>query len=350
MELDRRKQLILRAIVTEYVDTAEPVGSERLAENPDFHAKSATIRNEMAALAALGYVIQPHTSAGRIPTDKGYRFFVDRLMKEDRTRKRLQPNRLHAELDEILHQTCRILSSLTRCAAVATLPERRENTIQVIHIISVTATRALAVAILNSGEVISRIVELEESLPASAITALSNLFHEALTGRTPAEVRSVSINMPNEMRGLSNATTRIFSALAEALTPEPDRETIIEGATKVLREPEFRSEVRRERLLEALENRREILESLRSMETTHAAGSAPEGTRGDVVVTIGSENRREGMRDYSFVMTRYRVGIHMTGSVGVFGPTRMAYQRAVPAVRAMGMMLGDLLTQLAVEP
>lgn len=337
MELDARKQLVLRAVIVDYVRSAEPVGSERLVETHAFTAKAATIRNEMAALANLGYLVQPHTSAGRIPSDKGYRFYVDRLMGEDTVPPpSVSTAHFQEELEEVLRQTCRILSSMTHCPAVATPPQLDNVLLSQIHITPVTPTRVLVVVILSSGEVEHRIIDLGETYPAATLTRLNNVFTEQVTGLGVKAARNAGINLPGDMMGLTKAASRIAKAIADALSREPEEETVLEGTAHILRAPEFQDLERREALLQALEDRRDLLESLRAITD-------------NVDVTIGSENPRASMQDLSFVTMRYHVGTQMTGLIGVFGPTRMAYGHTVPAVRKMGLVLGEVLTRLSME-
>lgn len=334
MELDARKQGVLRAIVTEYVRTAEPVGSERLAETHDFRAKAATIRNEMSILSQMGFVLQPHTSAGRIPSDLGYRFYVDRLMEADTVRARVPRARFREELDEVLRQTCRILAGLTHCAAVATPPESAAITVQQIHVTPVTRTRVLLVVLLSSGAVEHRILEMGEAVPAATLTRVSNLLNEQMAGLTLEAAWGTRSAPPTEMRAVEGIVSRLVDSITEALRPDVARDAVLEGSTQVLREPEYADEARREQLLRALENRREVLESLRAMDR-------------EVDVTIGTENPIPSMREFSFVSSRYYVGSSLTGVIGVFGPTRMSYSSTIPAVRSMARLLGDVLTRIS---
>lgn len=334
MEMDSRKQQVLRAVVTEYVRTAEPVGSERLAESRAFSAKSATLRNEMAALAGLGYLQQPHTSAGRIPSDQGYRYYVDRLMEPNLAAARLPHARFNAELDEVLRQTCRILSGITNCAAVATPPTRETVTVRQVHLTPVGEARALVVTVLSSGQVEHRIVETGIAASAAAFTRLDNLLNDELDGLPLDAARAAVFTLPHDLGAFSEMATKVHDAIVEIVTRDAESDTVIEGATSILREPEFQNEERRERLLQALEDRRRLLESLRAISD-------------DVDVTIGAENPCPEMHEFSFVSTRYHVGERMTGLIGVFGPTRMAYSSAIPAVRSMARRLGALLADLS---
>ncbi len=336
MELDTRKQRVLRAIVTEYVRTAEPVGSERLAESHDFRAKAATIRNEMSALSQMGFVLQPHTSAGRIPSDLGYRFYVDRLMDADVARLRVPRARFREELDEVLRQTCRILAGLTHCAAVATPPQSATITVQQIHVTPVTPTRVLLVVLLSSGEVEHRILEMGDIIPAATLTKVSNLLNEQMAGLTLDAARGAKPSSPPDLSAVEGLVSRLTESVVESLRRDITRDAVLEGTTQVLREPEYADEARREQLLRALENRREVLESLRAMDR-------------EVDVTIGTENPIASMREFSFVSSRYYVGAHLTGVIGVFGPTRMAYSQTIPAVRSVARLLGDVLTRLSAD-
>jgi heat-inducible transcriptional repressor len=334
MELDTRKQQVLRAVVMEYVRTAEPVGSERLADSHAFSAKAATLRNEMAALSTLGYLRQPHTSAGRIPSDKGYRFYVDRLMTPDIAAPRLPTIHFDAELEEVLRQTCRLLTGITKCAAIATPPTRETVTVRQIHITAVGEARALVVTLLSSGQVEHRLVDIGKAVAPSALTRLENVFNEHLGGLSLDAARVAPVTLAADMSALAGVAAKVRDVVAEIVTGDDMQDTVVEGATQVLREPEFQDEDRRERLLQALEDRRRLLESLRALD-------------GAVDVMIGAENPQPEMHEFSFVSTRYFVGTRMTGIIGVFGPTRMAYSSAIPAVRSMARRLGALLTDLA---
>jgi heat-inducible transcriptional repressor len=199
-----------------------------------------------------------------------------------------------------------------------------------------TLTRVLVVAILSSGEVRHNIVDFGQSVPAARLTRLERLLNEQLSGLNLNTMRRAGISLPEDMASAVAPAARVMEALTEMTARDEQQDAVVEGTTQVLRQPEFQDEERRERLLDALENRRALLESLRAMD---------EG----VDVMIGSENPLPGLRELSFVSTRYYVGMSMSGVIGVFGPTRMAYSHAVPAVRATARALGDVLTKLSVE-
>lgn len=335
--LDERKRQVLRAIIQDYVRTAEPVGSERLVETHDFHARAATIRNEMAALSNLGYLLQPHTSAGRIPSDKGYRLYVDELMgAETGAGPRMTAAVFRDELDEVLRQTCRMLAGITHCAAVATRPSSDAVTLQQVYITPVAPTRVLVVAILSSGEVEHRFAELSAGLSASTLTRLINVLNDQLSGHQTRSLRHAKVALPSDMQPLADAAAAIVKALNDAVRRDESEPVVVEGATRVLREPEFQDEDRRERLLRALEDRRDLLESLRTASE-------------DVEVIIGSENPLPSMREFSFVSARYRMGDTMSGVVGIFGPTRMAYRETRMAVRKASRFLSECLGRLSLR-
>lgn len=340
--IDDRKQVILKAIVTDYVRTAEPVGSHTLMTHYSLGVKSATIRNEMAELAELGYLRQPHTSAGRVPSDRGYRFYVDRLMQPgglptneaDTVKNRMAPRR--TEMDVILEQTCRILSDLARYASVATHPVLHGATISHASIAQVGQDRFLALLVLDNGQVFHEFVELSPEVRKLDPAAATNYLMAKLGGKT---VESAVASLPaeedpfemKEMLGkVVECVKREFGSVEEA-------DVTTEGTGYIVQQPEFRDARRLEAVLSVLEQRSALYKLFSSVYL------GPE-----VTVLIGAENPIAEMQDCSFVGARYKIAGRDAGTIGVLGPTRMDYRRAVGAVEFMARNLGDLLTALSV--
>lgn len=344
MELGERKRRILGAIVHDYVEMAEPVGSEALAQRHNLGVRPATIRNEMAAMSELGYLRQPHTSAGRIPSDLGYRYYVDRLMpaaklRAGESRRAVHGyNRCAAEIDELLQQTCRILSGLTTCASLATPPRSDSVYIKHVAVSMVSPGKLLVVTVLNMGHIDHRMLDFDGVLTSTDLLAVGNLVNERLKG---ADVHNISgragNNFPLGLSGLKGLYSTIAALVREALASAESDDIYVDGTSNILREPEFSGADRMTAMLGALEHRKALYQVL----STALLGP-------DVTVIIGSENRFEEMNECSFVAAPYSVGGKVCGSIGVVGPTRMDYCRAVGAVKFMASNLSEMLTSLSV--
>ena len=321
--IDERKQVILKAVVIDYVRTAEPVGSHTLMSHYSLGVKSATIRNEMAELAELGYLRQPHTSAGRVPSDRGYRFYVDRLMgtrglereEADSIRDRLSPRR--TEMDVILEQTCRVLSDLAQYASVATHPVLKDSHISHVSVAHVGQDKLLAILVLDNGRVIHEFLELS-ARKIDPVTATNYLMHH-LNGETlvTAKLKQAA---PDDTADMKELLAKVIDFIARESRSIDETDVTTEGTGYIVQQPEFRDARRLEAVLSVLEER----EALYKLFSTVYLGP-------EVTVIIGSENPLEEMRDCSFVGARYRIAGRTAGTIGVLGPTRMNYRRAVSA-------------------
>lgn len=341
--IDTRKQIILKAVVTDYVRTVEPVGSHTLAERHEFGVKSATIRNELAELAELGYLQQPHTSAGRIPSDRGYRFYVDRLMETarldraqaDGARDRLAPHR--SEVDIIIEQTCRILADLAQYTSVATSPAVKDSTVSHISIANVGRSKLLAVVVLSNGQVIHELLEFDEKAKQIDSVRATNFLSAQLVGRELASICSETMgSIPEDVADLADLMGKVMQFLRREAEADAETDVHLEGTSYMMHQPEFKDIERLEAVLSILDRRRALYRLFSNVYLGQ-----------DVTVIIGSENPLGEMRDCSFVASRYFVNGRVAGSIGVLGPTRMDYPRAVGSVRFMARNLGDLLTALS---
>jgi heat-inducible transcriptional repressor len=352
-DLDERKQKILKAVVWSYVESAEPVGSENLAQRyADLGVKSATIRNTLAELADLGYLRQPHTSAGRVPSDRGYRFYVDHLMEERvpepetlaRTREELEAERAET-LERVLRQACALLTRMTRYTSVATPPKSTTVIVRQVFAAPAGPTALLLVALLSTGESQHRMITGTPALLAqqdpAALTEAHNAINAAIAGRSLEELRAAGESpIPD---GLTNPRARaLYSALSQGIlqigrtvAEEADR-AVVEGAGEIFRQPEFQDVAKLEAVLNALQTRVGVVDFI-----SMALAS------GNATVVIGEENPIETMRECSVVTAYYHVGTRERGTLGIVGPTRMDYDRAVPAVNWVARSLSDILTRLA---
>ncbi|MCS6777574.1 MAG: heat-inducible transcriptional repressor HrcA [Chloroherpetonaceae bacterium] len=342
--LHPRKIRILQLVVNDYVQTSRPVGSERLIEVYNLGCKSATVRNEMADLAEMGYLQQPHTSAGRIPTDRGYRFYVDQLMNPPAA---LSPQEVEAlavhpepacnELSELVQETCRVLSNLTAYMSVATDPSTEVTLLRRIYLTEASPRHILLVVLLSTGQVEHRLIEVDTVPDETVLTRVAGFINSIAADREMTEVRArfSVIEPPPELHSCASLLTRVASTLADVAAAATERKVYLQGMNQILRQPEFQDVHRLETLLNALEQQGMLYQVL--------SRALPDCK---VTVIIGSENPYTPMQDCSVITTSYHIGDRPAGYLGVVGPTRMNYDRATAAVGLMARQLSQMLTQM----
>lgn len=341
LDLDPRKQLILRAVVHDHVATAEPVGSETLVLRYPLGVKPATVRNELAEMSDMGYLYQPHTSAGRVPSTVGYRYFVDRLMQcspiADSVRERLrQIPEKHGELVHLLGETCRMLAQLTRYTSMAMTLSDPGLTIRQIVLSPISSTRLLLVLVFSSGHVENRLFDAPDHTSLDDLGKASEALSIHVIGQP---LRSVSARAVPGIE-LNQRARRIFDrALKQIKTVARDQtrgKLLIAGEMHILEQPEFQRDIAQlESLIEALDEQSAVLQSFDSTDAE------------TVRVTIGKEHVAESIHACSIVASRFYSGMTEVGSIGVLGPTRMRYEEVVPVVEIMAQSLTNVLTRLA---
>ncbi len=343
--LDPRKGRILQAIVNDYVDTADPIGSEWLACHHDFGCKSATLRNEMAEMSDRGYLVQPHTSAGRIPSDLGYRYYVDRLMSATSLKNSPETKTLAGwdsaltPVEELIQQTCRLLAGMTRYPSAATPPTRTETRLHRFFLAPASRSHLLLVMLLSTGDVEHRLIDPGNTPDAGSIERVTNYLNDQYSGCELRELGGSAVtDIPNEFTGDRALLAKVRGALLQAARGLSEDRVFLEGTSHILRQREFQDVVRLEQLLSALEQRSVLFQVL---------SQALLG--GDVTVIIGQEGSVPAMHDCSVVASRYRIGDRTGGYIGVVGPTRMNYDRAVGAVGLMAHSLSTMLTRASLE-
>jgi heat-inducible transcriptional repressor len=341
-ELSERKAAILRDLVRLYIRTGEPVGSEALSAASGLSVSSATIRNELAALEEMGYLTQPHTSAGRMPTDRGYRYFVDMLPARIRLR---DPERKAivgffddalADVDEILRGTTHLLSRLTRYASLALAPSPREVPIARAELVPLGSVTLLLV-VFESGRVEKRAIELPEGLGEEEAERVSRAVLETLRGRTLHEAAGA---LTTDARKGTEAQRDVFARVASALSAIDEateaEHVFLGGVANIAAEEAFRQRDTLRDMLEALERESEILLLLREAAATPL-----------VTVTIGRENPMTGIWEASVIAAPYAAGGGSQGTIGVVGPLRMDYAAAISAVREVADRLSAAVEALA---
>jgi heat-inducible transcriptional repressor len=332
---DERRLAVLRAIVEDYVATEEPVGSKALVERHRLGVSPATVRNDMAVLEEEGFITQPHTSAGRVPTDKGYRLFVDRLT----TVKPMSSAERRAiatfldgalDLDDVVHRSVRVLAQLTRQVAVVQYPTLSRSTVRHVELVALAPNRLLTVLILSTGRVEQRLVELAEPVTDDSLADLRTQLNRAATGQTIVEAVAALRLLATE----SPAAAPVAEVLAEAMSDHrSDERIMVGGAANLARYGDsFDSAVRP--LLEALEEHVVLLKLL------------GEATTGDTVtVRIGHEGPYQELASTSVVATGYGPGDEALATLGIVGPTRMDYPGTMAAVRAVARYVSRILDE-----
>ncbi|HXB50236.1 MAG TPA: heat-inducible transcriptional repressor HrcA [Streptosporangiaceae bacterium] len=335
--LDDRKLAVLRAIVEDFVSTNEPVGSKALVDRHNLDVSPATIRNDMAVLEEQGYIVQPHTSAGRIPTEQGYRLFVDRLSAvkplSGAERRAIETFLAGAyDLDSIVMRTVRLLAQLTRQVAVVQYPSLTRSTVRHIELVPLTDRRLLLVLITDTGRVEQRVVELPGPIGDESITQLRAVLNACLDGRRLADVASVVAELPDRVSSVerSNAAA-VFSVILETVVERHEERVVVGGAAN-LTQADFSRGLHE--VLEALEEQVVLMRLL-----------GESGDQAAVTVRIGSENEVDGLRSTSLVATGYGAGSQSLARLGVLGPTRMDYPTAMGAVRAVARYVGQILAE-----
>ncbi|MCG5432546.1 heat-inducible transcriptional repressor HrcA [Mycobacterium sp. MYCO198283] len=336
---DRRFE-VLRAIVADFVATKEPIGSKSLVERHNLGVSSATIRNDMAVLEAEGYITQPHTSSGRIPTEKGYREFVDRIDQVkplSAAERRAILNFLESgvDLDDVLRRAVRLLAQLTRQVAVVQYPTLSTSTVRHLEVVALTPARLLMVVITDTGRVDQRIVELGDVLDDHQLSRLREILGQALEGKKLAAASTAVADLVSEMGAtpgsLNDAVGRSATVLLESLVEHAEERLLLGGTANLTRNTaDFGGSLRP--ILEALEEQVVVLRLL-----------AAQQEAGKVTVRIGHEVDAEQMTGASVVTTTYGAAGTVYGGMGVLGPTRMDYPGTMASVAAVAMYIGEVL-------
>jgi heat-inducible transcriptional repressor len=330
--LDERKAKILQAVVEEYIDTAQPVGSGHVAKAPGVQVSSATVRNDFAVLEAEGYLAQPHTSAGRVPTEKGYRFFVDhlggpgRLTGADAQEIRSFFAKAHGELEEMLRDTSRLLSHLTHYAAVVVGPPHEAALVRSVQLVGLAPQVALLVVVLSNGVVEKHTLELDDDTDEAALTASTTRLAAVLVNRSLAEAGAVTLEGPAAKDPV------VALAMAVLTAGDDDGDEVYTAGTSGLASS-FDAVAQVSDVLRILEQQFVVVTLLRDVID-----------RG-LNVAIGTETGIEPLADCSVVVAPYVVDGENLGSIGVLGPTRMNYPQALAAVAVVSQRLGDRLSE-----
>ena len=339
MELSERKHTILKAIIQNYLETGEPVGSRTLSKSTDLNLSSATIRNEMADLEDLGYIFQPHTSAGRIPSDKGYRLYVDMLMEEkEQELEELKSTMLEKtdKVDKVLKQAAKVLAANTNYATMVSAPINRKNTLKFIQLSQVNEEQIIAVIVMGGNVIKNKIIDVNEELGSETLLKLNMLLNTTLNGMSIEEINLGLIARLKEQAGIhSQVISNVLDAVAETIHVDEDMEIYTSGATNIFKYPELSDKQSAQEIISAFEEKQQLA----ALVTKSMANG---GEDRDIQVYIGDESNVENMKDCSVVTATYELGEGMQGTIGIIGPKRMDYEHVMKTLKTLMAELDDI--------
>lgn len=340
--LDERKIKILDAIIRNYLATGEPVGSRTISKYTDLNLSSATIRNEMADLEELGYIMQPHTSAGRIPSDKGYRFYVDHLMKEkDREVSEMKEFVIEEtqKMEKVLKQVAKLLATNTNYATMISAPAYHSNKVKFIQLSQMDENQILAVVVMQSNIVKNQVIHTNEALDNETLLKLNILLNTALNGLSLEEINLGTIARLKEQAGMhGEVVSNVMDALAQALSEHEDLQIYTSGATNILKYPELTTSENAAKLLSAFEEKEELRSLVAESLSCEQAGTG-------IQVYIGNETPIQTMKDCSVVTATYELGDGVKGTIGIIGPKRMDYENVMDNLKTLRNQLDGILNK-----
>ncbi len=338
MELDGRKFKILQAIIQNYLETGEPVGSRTISKYSDLKLSSATIRNEMSDLEEMGYILQPHTSAGRIPSDKGYRLYVEHMMEEkDREVRELKELMIERtdKMEQVLKQVVKVLAANTNYATMVSTPRIQGNKLKFIQLSKINNTQILAVIMMDSNLVRNRLIDVTEELDQETVLKLNILLNSILNGLSIEEINLNMITALKKQAGAHSALVGdVIDAVAEVIRTEEEVEIYTSGATNIFRYPELTENGKASELISAFEEKQELMDLVNET----MANSEERG----IQIYIGQEAPVQTMKDCSVVTATYELGEGLQGTIGIIGPKRMDYEKVVGTLKTLTDQLDEI--------
>lgn len=339
MELNERKQKILEAIIRNYMETGEPVGSRTVSKYTDLNLSSATIRNEMSDLEEMGYILQPHTSAGRIPSDKAYRLYVDTILQrkdeEVSEMKELMVEKAD-KIDLLLQQVAKLLAQNTNYTSMVTKPKYQHKRIKFIQLNQMSERQLLVIVVLDNNHVSNKFINLMTDADENVIAQMNFLMNTALTGLDFTEINMAIMQQIKEKAGeYGELASSILDCISEVMTEEDDSEIYTSGATNILKYPELSDKEKMSGLLSTFEEKQ--------MLSAWANDEPPEDDKEHgIQVYIGEESPVESMKDCSVVTATYRIKEGVYGKIGIVGPKRMDYEKVVGTLENCMQQLDDI--------
>jgi heat-inducible transcriptional repressor len=344
MILDERKRHILESVIKDYVATAEPVGSRAVVRKHALNVSAATVRNEMADLEDMGYLEQPHTSAGRIPSEKGFRYYVDCMMENENPSDE-QIEVLHKiledsiqEWNDVVQGIGHFLSQVTNYASFIIVPSVKFSQFQSLQLVPIQEGQALVLVVTDIGIIMHRKISIPRSIKARDLQAIGDLFNKAFRGKKLSEVQRSDLQiLRDELKNRRQVIDKSLEALDNLLDSPHDEKVVISGALNILKEPEFKDMDKLRRILTLFE------------EDGPLKGVLPEQTKEGVDIRIGQENQAEDIKEMSLVFAGYRTAGEM-GKIGLIGPVRMEYWKAAGTVESVRKIIDDLMSNSGSDP
>lgn len=338
MDLDERKRKILKAVIRNYLETGEPVGSRTISKYTDLNLSSATIRNEMADLEEMGYILQPHTSAGRIPSDKGYRFYVDTMMEEkDREVVELKEMLLERQdkMETLLKQVAKVVAQNTQYAAMISAPSIHRNKVKFLQLSRLNPSQLIAVIVSEGNIIKNNIIPVAEEISDENLLKLNILLNTHLTGLSMEEINLGIIAALKQQAGVhGNIIGEVIDAVGDAIKADEDLEIYTSGTNNIFRYPELTDNGKASELVGTFEEKQQLGSLIQ--ETLEDEG----GT--GIQVYIGEESPVQSMKDCSVVTATYELGEGMKGTIGIVGPKRMDYDKVIGTLRTIQNKLDEL--------
>ena len=343
IELTDRQKTIIMLVVRDYIETAQPVGSMRLVENYHLDMSSATIRNEMAALTEMGYLRQPHTSAGRVPSEDGYRYFVSHMMHQAELPEAIQHTISHQfhqsrpDVEQWMTLAASVLAHQSQAVSLVTAPHAERSRFKHVELISTQGRQVLMVLVMLGGEVNQQILTLAEPVTQDRLSLAATRINQSLQGRAIDEIGSPSSNLEALEADIITLIARDMRRVADRVSGN----LYYDGLTNVLAEPEFNAPEEARRALRLFDERSTLQELLSRTVLNSGVGG--------VQVLIGGEGTWDELRQCSMVLARYGIPGHVTGMLGVLGPMRMSYSKTIPTVRYVASLLSELVNDAFAE-
>lgn len=336
--LNERKLTILHAIIKTYLETGEPVGSRTISKYSELNLSSATIRNEMSDLEELGYIVQPHTSAGRIPSDKGYRLYVDMLMEEkeqELNEKQEQMLEKADKMEQLLKQAARVLASSTNYATMVSTPMNSANKLKFIQLSKVDEEQIIAVIVLGVNVIKNKIINVGEPLSNENLLKLNMLLNTTLNGMSIEEINLGLIARLKEQAGIhSDVIGNVLDAVADVIQLDDDMQIYTSGTTNIFKYPELSDKQSAQEIISAFEEKQQLTELVTQ------TLSKEENT--GIQVYIGDETPVQNMKDCSVVTATYELGDGMKGTIGIIGPKRMDYEHVLKSMKRLQSELDQM--------
>ena len=345
VELDERKMTILQAIIKTYLETGEPVGSRTISKYTDLNLSSATIRNEMADLEEMGYIIQPHTSAGRIPSDKGYRLYVDTMMSDMESRISAKDKEVEEvkellvekeeKMDNMIKQIARTLAVNTNYATMISTPTCNGNKLKFIQLSRVDANQLVAVVVLDGNIIKNNILSISEELDDETLLKLNILLNTHLNGLPIEEINLGLIAKLKQQAGIhSEIVGDVIDAVADSIKADDDLQIYTSGTNNIFKYPELADQTKASEIINTFEEKKLL--------TTLVQDNLSKDDANGIQIYIGDENQVEAMKDCSVVTATYELGEGMKGTIGIIGPKRMDYEKVVGTMHTMMSQMEEL--------